>query len=177
MTTRTRTLLALATLTTLAIATTTGCSPHPEPTPTPTAAIATEEEAFAEAEEVYRAYNEAGNARRDGATEPDPQAFLIGNALEGDIDARNVFRDHGLEPRGNSQITEFTGVEYDNSTADSTVVAHVCLDVTDVRVFDSSGRDVTPVTRPDLVAQSVTFVMTGSVLRISEEDSLEEASC
>src|SRR5690606_38234156 len=39
-----------------------GCSPEPDPTPTPTAAFASEEEAFAAAEETYRAYIDAFNA-------------------------------------------------------------------------------------------------------------------
>ena len=65
----------------------TGClGSAPDPTPTPTAVFTSEEEAFAAAEETYRAYIDAVNARRaDPRSEPDPQSFLIGEAQEADI--------------------------------------------------------------------------------------------
>ncbi len=45
----------------LAAVTLSACAPTPTPSPTPTAAFASEEEAFAAAEEVYRAYIAASN--------------------------------------------------------------------------------------------------------------------
>lgn len=152
-------------------------SSEPAPTPTPTAVFASEDEAFAAAEKVYLAYNDAGNARRDGAETPDPQDFLIGLALEADITAANALRARGLRGSGQASVASFTPASTTIEGADVTVVAMVCLDVSDVRLLDSTGIDVTPTSRPDVVAQSVTFRSVEERLRISNEQSADESSC
>ena len=161
----------------LSIGALTGCTPEPEPTPTPTAAFASEEEAFTAAEEVYREYNEAGNARLRGEETPDPQDFLVGAALEGDIDAANLLREQGLHAIGSVRFSSFRGIGFEQTARDVTINAVVCLDVSDTRVLDSTGNDVTPETRPDVVAQTVTFVMTSKGMLLSQEDSADEAQC
>src|SRR5690606_26029635 len=93
------------------------CAPTPTPTPTPTAAFASEEEAFAAAEEVYRAYNDAGNARRNGESTRNPQDYLIGVALEGDIDALNQLRDTDVRLTGDVGVSSFTWLDADLATA------------------------------------------------------------
>lgn len=161
----------------LMIAGLSGCTPEPEPTPTPTAAFASEEEAFAAAEEVYRAYNDAGNARLRGEESPDPQDFLVGTALEGDIDATNLLSEQGLHAEGSIVLSAFSGAAFKATGAEATIVATVCLDVSDTRVVNSTGQDVTPSTRPSVVGQSVTFIGTANGLQISQEDSEDEAQC
>lgn len=161
----------------LAGATLTGCSPAPEPTPTPTAAFTSEEEAFAAAEETYRAYNDAGNARRAGDGSPDPQDFLVGAALEGDIDAGNALKEKGLTVTGDVRVESFNGTKATLSGDTAKVVAVVCLDATNARVIDAAGRDVTPLEREPTVAQEVTFMEINGVLRISDESSAEVGRC
>lgn len=153
------------------------CTPAPEPTPAPTAAFASEEEAFAAAEEVYREYNDAGNARRDGRAEPNPHDFLIGTALEGDIDALNQLESAGMHLVGDVGVTSFIPQSSKIEGDDVRVEAVVCLDASDTRVVDDEGTDVTPVDRAGVVAQSVTFIGIDGVLKISLEDSDDGKSC
>lgn len=154
-----------------------GCGPSPAPTPTPTAAFPSEAEAFAEAEKVYRAYNEAGNARNAGLTEPEPQQFLVGEALERDIDAQNTFAANGLSVSGEVVVTGFKPVSADTNDIRGSVTGIVCLDVSKVALLDARGVDVTPADRPDLVAQRVTFVGRSGQLIIIREATEDISSC
>lgn len=154
-----------------------GCSPAPVPTPTPTPVFASEEQAFAAAEETYRAYNDAGNARRDGLETPDPQDFLIGTALEGDIDGQTLLRERGLAVKGHVGVERFNGVEATLASDSNRIIAIVCLDASHTQVVDNEGTDVTPPGRAPQVAQKVTFSATDDGLRISHEESSSESSC
>lgn len=162
-----------AALLTLAVATTllSGCAPAPEPTPTATPAFASEEEAFAAAEEVYRAYNEAGNATGSGTD------YLTASALQGELDTTRYLSENGLRLEGASVILSFTGVASDLVSATASVEASVCLDVTAVRVLDASGTDVTPSDRVNVLELDVKFVEADDHLLISESESLEEPAC
>lgn len=153
------------------------CAPTPEPTPTPTAAFASEEEAFAAAEEVYRAYNDAGNARRNGESEPNPQDFLIGSALEGDIHALNQLATAGVHLAGEVVVASFTPLSAKMNNGDVQVDALVCLDATETRVLDDDGADVTPSDRDLVLAQAVTLIKVDSALLITTEDSAEDHQC
>ncbi len=154
-----------------------GCGTGPAPEPTPTAAFASEAEAFAAAEQVYRAYNEAANARVRGEPDPDPHDYLSGAALEGDIDAENLLRELHLTARGAATVASFTGAEarIDGSIAE--VSGYVCIDVSGLRVLNEEGVDVTPSNRGDVVAQVVVFSGDPSSLMIISESSAEEDSC
>ncbi|MFK0401787.1 hypothetical protein ACIQTT_05610 [Microbacterium sp. NPDC090225] len=165
--------LALA----LVAAAVSGCAPAPEPSPTPTPAFASEEEAFAAAEEVYRAYNEAGNARIAGESSPDPQDFLIGEALEADIDGVRFLQEEGLFLSGVSALTSFTGVDVADLSGDPTVRARICLNGRELRVLNSNGMDVTPQDRNEVVAQLVTFVRVDDQLMITTESDAPAEEC
>lgn len=155
----------------------TGCSPGPSPDPTPTSAFADQADAFAAAEQVYREYNDALNARRQGDATADPQQYLTGTALEGDIDAVNSLVEWGLEATGGGGVTSFQGIESRSDGPVATVIGLVCVDVSQVRVVNVSGDDVTPSDRGDVVAQQVTFTGAPDRLFISDEASAEETSC
>jgi len=154
-----------------------GCAPAPEPTPTPTPAFASEEEAFAAAEEVYREYNEAVTARIAGASTPDPQDYLIGSALEADIDTLNLFNSRKIHLEGTSVVASFSGESADLSTAATTVVAAVCLDATRTRVVTDEGADVTPKDRPETSLLRVTFVSVDGRYQISNSELPEDPTC
>ncbi|CAH0156157.1 hypothetical protein [Microbacterium foliorum] len=156
---------------------TAGCSPGPSPTPTPTPAFTDEADAFAAAEKVYRAYNDALNARRQGDVTADPQQYLTGAALEGDIDAMNSLVEWGLESTGNATVRSFRGVEFRAGSQATTVSGLVCVDVSQVRVINASGEDVTPSERGEIVAQQVTFTGAPDGVLVSDEASAEETSC
>lgn len=154
-----------------------GCGPSPTPTPTSTAAFASEEEAFAEAEKVYREYVEALNARNAGDADPDPQEYLVGQALEGDIDTQRNFDSEGLALRGPIKLRTFISDDAKIKNRDTTVVATACLDISDARLIDSDGSDVTPAGRPDLVAQEVTLEGEDNRLAITLEAEGEVSRC
>jgi len=154
-----------------------GCSPGPSPAPTPTPAFTDEADAFAAAEKVYRAYNDALNARRQGDVTADPQQYLTGAALEGDIEAMNSLVEWGLESTGNATVRSFQGVEVRAGGQAATVSGLVCVDVSQVRVINASGEDVTPSERGEIVAQQVTFTGAPEGVLISDEASAEETSC
>lgn len=153
------------------------CTPPPGPTPSPTPAFATEEEAFAAAEKVYREYVEALNARNAGDAEPDPQDFLRGNALEGDIDAQRYLDSAGLTLQGPIAIASLdTELKSVSATATS-VIGYVCLDLASARTTDSSGTDVTPAERPDVLSQEVTLTHIDGRFLITDEQKGDDLRC
>ncbi|MHC9043057.1 hypothetical protein ACYX8G_00635 [Microbacterium saperdae] len=154
-----------------------GCSPVPEPEPSPTPAFASEEEAFAAAEETYRAYNDAGNARRAGADSPDPQDYLIGDALEGDIDAMNYLQSQEIRVVGTTKVISFATGDATISGAEVNLNALVCIDVSATRVLDPAGTDVTPPERQDQLGMRIAMTSLNGKLRIAEELSLGTAGC
>ncbi|MFJ4017868.1 hypothetical protein [Microbacterium sp. NPDC090014] len=154
-----------------------GCTTEPEPAPTPTAAFASEEEAFAAAEKVYRAYNEALNDRRKGVSGADPQQYLTGVALESDIDGQNVLRAEGLRIEGTAEVTSFAEESAELQTDHPRVVSLVCIDVSGVSLMSEAGVNVTPPERGDIVAQRVEFVVSTMSLVIAHEATAETTTC
>ena len=154
-----------------------GCTPEPpEPTPTPTSAFASEAEAFAAAEETYRAYVEALNARHaDPTARPQPTDFLIGEALEAELDTEQLLKEQGRSIVGPARATDFRAVDAEADL--STVTAVICLDVADSRLLDEEGVDVTPADRPDLLALEVEFVVVDGDLAISRSDVAGDQTC
>ncbi|CAH0234033.1 hypothetical protein SRABI76_02829 [Microbacterium oxydans] len=155
------------------LASTIGCSAEPRPTPTATPLFATEDEAFSAAEEVYREYLDAGNARIAGKDSPDPQDYLIGQALEADIDAVNSFGGQGIRLSGSAVMTSFSG----ESMETQAVTATVCIDARNVRVINTAGDDVTPAARPDESLLRISFVSVDAVLRIADSELTDAESC
>lgn len=153
------------------------CSPRPEPTPTPTAAFASEEEAFAAAEEVYRAYLVAEDA--DGNEEPgeDPQSYLTGQALEEAAAAHQAFDEDGIRIVGTTTLESFEGTTADIDESVAKLVAVVCIDVSKSSVMDSNGSDITPPDRGSTWPLEVTFVGDQSSLLISESLTAESTGC
>ena len=152
-----------------------GCG-TPEPAePTPTPAFSSEAEAFAAAEETYRAYVEAVNLDRADPKAADPQQYLIGSALEADIDTQRMLADADVDIVGPNQLTSF---EARSSSADRTrVKAIVCIDASQSRVVNASGADVTPIDRDSSVALDVTFLLDNDVFAIAESAASSEHSC
>lgn len=135
----------------LALAALTACMPDPAPTPSPTG-FASEEEAFAAAEDTYRAYIDASNAQReDPNSVPSPTDFLTGDALTESIAATQQLNDAGLELEGPMRIVSIHGDDWDPYTA----TISVCMNYSDTRVVDESGNDVTPESRADVGSLNV----------------------
>lgn len=149
-----------------------GCLGEPEPTPTPTLAFATDEEAFAAAEETYRAYVDATNARNsDPNSQPDPIDFLIGNALEGDLEGQAAIAEAGLVVRGE---TEVPSLAHGTRQSDGSITLVACVDVAKTRLLDSNGKDVTPPDRDDRLEIELVLQPVGDSLLIAESEAISE---
>lgn len=156
-----------------------GCAPTPEPTPTPTAAFASEEEAFAAAEETYRAYTDAVNQ----VDFSDPSTFdavyvLLSGASE--ASTRKVFSEfYAAKVRtiGLTKYDSFAGASAD--LASGTISANVCVDVTEVDVVDESGSSVVSPDRPARQPMLVTFdgAHGSGLVTISAQDPTDTFTC
>lgn len=154
-----------------------GCAPTPDPKPSPTPAFASDEEAFAAAEKVYREYVGALNARNAGDADPHPQDFLRGSALEGDIDAQRYLDSAGLTLQGPIVIASLDTELKSMSAMATNVIGYVCLDLAGARTIDSSGMDVTPSDRPDVLSQEVTLTHVDGRFVITDEQKGDDQRC
>ncbi|MBP5802644.1 hypothetical protein J2D78_11170 [Microbacterium maritypicum] len=154
-----------------------GCAPTPEPTPTPTAAFASEEEAFAAAEETYRAFT----AHLNEVEIADPATFeplfrlSSGDFEAADRKAYSTMHAEGFVVDGDTKIVSFKGTEA--IAPFQTVTAKVCLDVSAVTVTDSAGVSRVDPTRPDIYALDIVFAAENSTFTIDSASVDEEATC
>lgn len=154
-----------------------GCAPGPAPTPTPTAAFASEEEAFAAAEETYRAYTDAINA----VTPADPETFEVTYAFSSGgvqrADRENFSRMHaeGYEISGDAVVTRFSKLE--TGEPFEVVRAVICIDVSSVKVLDATGASAVAPDRPDIYEIEATFRWNGSRLLVDEVQRIEGDTC
>ena len=167
----------VSTLMVLGTAQLVGCAPEPAPAPSPTPAFASEDEAFAAAEEVYRAYNDAVNSRSIEIEGANPQQYLTGLALEGDIDAQNLLSSSDLRVSGTAFIETFVGESANLEGGHVTMTGVVCLDVSAVSLVDKSGADVTPPDRGETITQRVYFVGAADSVLISNETVVDGPTC
>ncbi|GAA1671989.1 hypothetical protein [Microbacterium lacus] len=155
---------------------------QPEPTPTPTGpAFASEDEAFAAAEETYRAYVDALNQvdLSDPETFEAVYAWTTGEANAGARKSFSEMHAEGWTVSGVSAFDGFTPSAFSPSTPTSIVTAEVCLDVSNVDVTDASGQSVVPESRKDRQPAIVTFAAADSAtsLAISTSEATESAAC
>lgn len=154
-----------------------GCSPAPEPEPTPTPAFASEEEAFAAAEETYRALTAALNRidTRDPGTFEPLYALSSGDFEEADREAYSRMHEEGYVIAGETVVISFEGRTFDSTRL--TVVADVCLDVSQVTVVDAQGISQVSPDRPDRYALLVTFVGEGDRMLTDSAEVNEDGEC
>ncbi|WP_143740739.1 hypothetical protein [Microbacterium sp. SZ1] len=153
------------------------CAPPPAPTPSPTPAFASEEDAFAAAEKVYRAYNDAENAERGGDHTADPNSYLTGPALETALSSRRLVEQAGWTLVGDGEVDTFSGTKAHLTASPAKVAARVCLDVAGTRVLDKSGADVTPADRLTRVLLDIEFITESDRLLIAKTEAAEDETC
>ncbi|MDY0909947.1 hypothetical protein [Microbacterium sp. CFBP9034] len=137
MTSRTASLtLAVAVL----VAALVGCSPIPVPSSEPTPGFSSEAEAFAAAEETYRAYVDALNRvdLSDPQTFEDVYAWTTGELNASDRKGLTSYHADGASVSGSSSVQL---VELDTENDDGVTLA-VCLDVSAIEVLSSSGESL-----------------------------------
>lgn len=137
---------------------TTGCQPEPDPSPSGPV-FATEEEAFAAAEETYRAYVDALNQvdLSDPETFEAVYAWTTGDA---NAQARQTFSQmHAdrLVVSGESRPTIVMPRELGGRGLGAVEVA-VCLDVSAVQLVDSGGQSAVDAGRPDVQSMLVSMI-------------------
>ncbi|WP_348004555.1 hypothetical protein [Pseudolysinimonas sp.] len=145
----------------------TGCiDSHPIPTlpPTPSATpiFASDEDALAAAEDAYRAYQEASTLIvNEGGVDPERIAPYVTEAhLEGELEGFGFYSDRGYRSEGAASFDSMSIQQLQQDANLTLVVVYLCVDVTNVRVFDQSDVDVTPASRPDRVPLEVSFEAT-----------------
>ena len=147
---------ALSALLLLALA---GCTTPESPEPTPTPAFSSEAEAFAAAEETYRAYVDALNQvdLRDPETFEAVFELTTGEANAGERRSLSAMHADGWTVSGETVIRslELDSVE----TGDGAVVLAVCSDVSGVDVLDADGISVVAADRPPLQPSIVSLTI------------------
>lgn len=154
-----------------------GCSPEPAPTPSPTPAFASEEEAFAAAEETYRAFIKRVNEvdASDPSTFEPLYELSSGEFERADREAYSQMHADGYVIAGRTVILSFKGVE--SEPPYSTVLADACVDVSAVTVVDATGQSQVRSDRPDIYALSLTFERHGAELRIDSAELNSDLAC
>lgn len=138
----------------LVIGLATGC--QPEPAPSPSAPVfANEEEAFAAAEETYRAYVDALNQvdLSDPETFEAVYAWTTGELNASDRKGLTNYHAEGVSVDGQSRIALIQPAEVNASTG--SIDLAVCIDVSEVEVKDKTGATVVDPDRVDV--QSLTI--------------------
>ena len=146
------------------------CAPAEQPEPTPTAAFASDDEAFAAAEETYRAYVDALNEARDGG-EVDPMEFLVGEALTAGIDGAQLIEDQDITITGRTELVSFAG----EALVADVITAQACIDVADTRVTSADGTDQTPATRAEQITFVIELLPVDGQLRIRSSEIAKES--
>ncbi len=132
------------------------CAPSATPTPTPSeTGFASEAEAFAAAEETYRAYVDALNDvdLSDPATFEPVYALLVGEASEAARKSFSQMHSDGWKVTGSSKVILVSPTS--SASPDESIDLAVCVDVSDVSVEDADGTSLVE-DRPDV--QSLTVV-------------------
>lgn len=130
----------------------------PEPTPTPTGpAFASEDEAFAAAEETYRAYVDALNQvdLSDPETFEAVYAWTTGEANAGEKKSLTTMAADGWSVSGATRVTSIDDLSFEAEANE--IVLEVCTDVSSVNVLDQNANSVVSPDRPDKQAGVVTL--------------------
>ncbi|MFP1601657.1 hypothetical protein ACLD0U_03095 [Microbacterium sp. 2216-1] len=153
-----------------------GCSPQPEPTPTETPLFASEEEAFAAAEETYRAYMTAYNAIdiQDPTTFEATREFVGGDFATEERKTLSRFHAEGYTRTGSTHILDFSGETYTEAEA---VVARTCNDVSETDFVSTDGNSIVSSERQDVYALDLTFTVQASTLRLTDAVAVEDPTC
>ncbi|MGK3952773.1 hypothetical protein ACLKM7_10680 [Microbacterium sp. I2] len=138
--------------------------------------FASEAEAFAAAEETYRAYIDAVNARWANAqSSPAPDQFLIGEALETELEVEREFAEAGIRIVGENTVERVDRISA--RPAEGAVVLDVCVNAEQSRVLNASDQDVTPADRAPRVLVRVDFAHVGSDTLIERSITAKEDGC
>jgi len=150
-----------------------GCVPtepadEPSPEPTSASVFASEEEALTAAEEAYAEYLAVSDAiSQDGGANPERiEPLVTEDRFPIELELFSQFEDQALRTEGATAFDSLELQQYDGTP----IHAYVCLDVTDVRVFDAGGQDVTPTNRPGRLPLQIQLVVFDRSTLLAESD-------
>lgn len=142
-----------------------GCSaapsqaiPKSEPTFTPV--FKTDAEAMAAAEKDYAGYV-ATTVAVANSNNPNPNLisqWVTPSAVAPTVKSFYDVTKSGSYEHGNIAVTHFALEDLEQTPSGRVVLtAYVCVDVTQMRLYDQAGADVTPATRPNLTPIEIQF--------------------
>lgn len=150
--------MTAAALSAIALLALTGCTTPAPADPTPTPPFASEEEAFAAAEETYRAYVDALNQ----VDLSDPETFepmfdwTVGEMNGTDRKQFSEWHAEHLTKSGDARIGAVELDVFDSATGE--IVLSACYDVANVDIRDAKGDSLVSTERPDVQPLSITLV-------------------
>jgi hypothetical protein len=150
-----------------------GCAPSasaPTPTvasPSATAFFASDEEALAAATAAYDAYLKVSDeVAAKGGLDPSPlQDVVTSDEYARQTATFETYRARALHASGATTTDSWRLERADPATGD--VTAYLCVDVSKVRVLDSSGADQTPPERPERLPIEAGFELVDGHLRMA----------
>ncbi|WP_395245582.1 hypothetical protein ACGGZK_07140 [Agromyces sp. MMS24-K17] len=163
-----------------------GCAGEPAPARTaePTAEataepiFASDEEALAAAVEAYEAYNaEAARISTNPAVEPSSIAnFVSEGFVAQSVQEFELLRQEGVTLVGEMKLLDPELVMWSTTNGAAHATIYVCLDVSGVRVVNSSGADVTAADRQEVVPQQAEFISSSSAPSVLLVDRIDQWS-
>ncbi|MHA6668951.1 hypothetical protein ACX3O0_08775 [Homoserinimonas sp. A447] len=159
-----RSALPLAAVTIAVAVLLSGCVPvDPEVTPPPEPStepiFASDEEALAAATDAYAAYLAMSDLiAQEGGVNPERIApYVTEEWLERELTGFSAISNSTRHQVGASAFEDVTLQHVEDTIDYKAVTVYVCHDATGVRIFDSSGMDVTPPALADPWKSEVTF--------------------
>lgn len=143
-----------------------GCVPQSRPViptavPTSTPVFATDADALAAAKTAFGGYVAASDAiGQDGGYRPDRIAIWVApDQYKTELAIFNKFRESGDHMVGGSRLYKFSVQQVGRTTAARTsVMIYVCDDVSQTRLINALGQDITPASRPNVFPFQVDLV-------------------
>ena len=135
-------------------------TPTPSPAGTPAPIFASDEEALAAAEATYAKYlalldDAARNSSEDLSSLN--EVLSAGHATKVAASLKSI-RDRALVPVGSTKFDTASLASSSVQDGSAIVDAYVCLDVSEVRIHDTTGADVTSETRDERSPMQLQFV-------------------
>jgi hypothetical protein len=129
-----------------------GCVPGdpvvtPEPEPDSTPVFASDEEALAAATDAYAKYLEVSDEiTADGGTDPERlKPYVTTEQFKDELSSFKDLQSAGTRTQGHSNFEVVQLQQYlDAGDGTASITVYLCVDVTEVRIIDSTGADITP---------------------------------
>lgn len=163
--------IVIAAAATLALA---GCVQSPPPViptsvPSTKPVFASDAAALAAAKKAFTGYVAASDAiGNDGGKDPERIASWVTPArFKTEKQVFDKFAKTGNRLTGSSMLSNFTLQQWSQSTNGKvTLTAYVCDDVSDSRLLDGAGNDITPASRQSVIPFEVSFMNASNWSRV-----------